>query len=286
VQAALTILRHPLGIINEHVLEASHKLYLRNLLAPAGYLPLLAPWVLVLAAPTLALNLLSSTPNMYSGDFQYNAEIVPILVFASIEAVVLIVWVVRWLLAGPYVERESQQAESTSQPAPARLRTLSPAFLVQAGVLALIACYILVSVFNSTTQYNVYSAMPYARGFYWPYVTTHNRQASQFLAQIPDDASVSTQTALVPHLSERQYIYLFPYAVGHADYILLDTTGYVYPFKDYDDYAVSAKGILQNGDYGIVDMGNGYLLLKRGYPMSDIDITAAVHMIDEDAHAN
>ena len=57
-----------------------------ELLAPAGYLPVLAPWILVLAAPTLALNLFSSNPGMYSGRFQYNAEIVPILVFAAIEA--------------------------------------------------------------------------------------------------------------------------------------------------------------------------------------------------------
>src|SRR5258706_747571 len=279
VQVALTILTHPLSIIKDHVLEASHKLYLYNLLAPAGFLPLLAPWVFVLAAPTLALNLLSSAPNMYSGDFQYNAEIVPILVFASIEAVVLIVWAVRWLLAGPQVERESQQAESPSQPAPARVRTLSPAFLVQTGVLALIACCVLVSVFHSPTQYNPFSAMPYARGFHWPSVTAHNRQASQFLAEIPADASVSTQTTLVPHLSERQHIYLFPYAVGYADYVLLDATGYVYPFNNYADYAASAKGILEKRDYGIVDMGNSYLLLKRGYPVSNI--TAALHMIDE-----
>lgn len=282
VQAALTILTHPIGIIKEHVLEPGHRLYLRQLLAQAGYLPLLAPWVLVLATPTLVLNLLSSDPNMYSGRFQYNAEIIPILIFASIEATVLIVWMVRWLMVGLSVKRENQSSESTARPLPVRARALSPAFLVQATILALVLCYMLARVFVSTTEYNVYSAMPYARGFIWPKVTTHNRLASHFLKQIPADASVSTQTALVPHLSQRQSIYLFPYAIGHADYILLDASGYTYPFKDYKDYAATVKTILQHGDYGVVDMEDRYLLLKRGYPPSDI--TPALHMIDEDAY--
>ena len=61
VQIAAPVLTHPVSIVKQHVLDPAHMLYLRKLLAPAGYLPLLAPWVLVLAAPTLALNLLRST---------------------------------------------------------------------------------------------------------------------------------------------------------------------------------------------------------------------------------
>jgi len=135
-------------------------------------------------------------------------------------------------------------------------------------------------VLNSTSQYNVYSAMPYARGFIWPQVTAHNRLASHFLREIPANASLSTQTALAPHLSQRRRIYLFPYAVNHADYILLDTTSYTYPFKHYRDYATVVKTILLRGDYGIVDMRDGYLLLRQGHPPSKI--TPALHMIDAD----
>ncbi|HET9921689.1 MAG TPA: DUF2079 domain-containing protein [Ktedonobacteraceae bacterium] len=285
LQVALTILTHPVSLVQQHLLETAHMLYLRKLLAPAGYLPLLAPWVLLLAAPTLALNLLSSTPNMYSGDFQYNAEIIPILVFASIEATVLIVWIVRWFLVRSRIAHKHKEPEPTASPTRTQTTSrLSPTLLVQASVLTLLLCYILVRAFNSTVQYDVYSAMPYAHGFIWPSVTTHNRLAARFLAEIPPDSSVSTQTNLVPHLSERKGIYLFPYAVGHVDYILLDATSYPYPFKDYNAYAAAAKATLQRGDYGIVDMGDGYLLLKRGYPLSDI--TPALQMIDKDAHTD
>ena len=294
VQAALNILAHPIWIIKEHVREPAHMQYLRALLAPAGYLPLLAPWVLILASPTLALNLLSSTPNMYSGDFQYNAEIIPILIFSSIEATVLILWIVRWLMthssqragAGENVEREKQRAipSRVAWRTPARLHWPSLSKFVQISVLALVLCYMLVRVFNSTVQYNVYSVMPYAHGFVRPQVTQHDKLATHFLKEIPANASVSAQTTLIPHLSERQYIYLFPYAVDHADYIFLDASAYTYPFKDYDAYATSVKNILQQGNYGVVDMDDSYLLLKLGYQQSDI--APAIKMIDNDADDN
>ncbi|HET8851039.1 MAG TPA: DUF2079 domain-containing protein, partial [Ktedonobacteraceae bacterium] len=280
MQVALSILTHPVRILEEHVLEPYHMLYLRKLLAPTGYLPLLAPWVLVLATPTLALNLLSSTPNMYSGHYQYNAEIIPILIFASIEATVLIVWIVRRFLVNLNVEHQSLELESTTQLPLVRGRVLSPRSLVQVGVLALVLCYMLMRVYNITTLYDVYNAMPYAPGFLWPQATAHNRLASHFLGKIPADASISAQTTLVPHLSHRQRIYLFPYADDDADYILLDAKSYTYPFHHYKDYAATVKTILLQGNYGVVDMDDGYLLLQRGHPPTDIK--PAIHMIDED----
>ncbi len=282
VQIVLSIMAHPLTMLKQHVLEASHRLYLRNLLAPAGYLPLLAPWVLALAAPTLALNLLSSTPNMYSGDFQYNAEIVPVLIFASIEATVLIVWAVRKFIESLNVEPKSGETVERSGVVPAWKRTASLSRMVQVGTLALVLCFMLVRVYNSSTQYNVYSVMPYAHGFVWPRATPHTRLATHFIKEIPPSASVSTQTALVPHLSHRKQIYLFPYAINHADYILLDATGYTYPFKTYASYASTVKTLLQSGNYGVLDMDDGYLLLEQGYPNTDIN--AALKMIDDDAH--
>lgn len=280
MQIALNILTHPVQILEEHVLEPYHMLYLRKLLAPTGYLPLLVPWVLALATPTLALNMLSSTPNMFSGHYQYNAEIIPILIFASIEATVLIVWIVRRLLMNLNVEPESLEPESMARLPLARGRVLSPTSLVQVCVLAMVLFYMLMRVSTITTLYDVYNAMPYAPGFLWPQVTAHDRLASHFLSKIPANASVSAQSTLVPHLSHRQRIYLFPYAVDHANYILLDAKSYTYPFHHYKDYAATVKKILLRGNYGVVDIDDGYLLLQRGHPPTDIN--TAILMIDED----
>src|SRR5579859_3743464 len=93
---ARSVLLHPVGIIRVYVIEPNHLLYLRILLSPLGYLPLLAPWAFVLAVPSLAINMLSSDYNMHSGYFQYNAEIVPILIFSTIEGIVVILWFAQW----------------------------------------------------------------------------------------------------------------------------------------------------------------------------------------------
>ncbi len=286
VQVVVNVLTHPVSMIKAHVLEASHSQYLRDLLAPAGYLPLLAPWILVLAAPTLALNLFSSNPGMYSGRYQYNAEIVPILIFATIEATVLIVWATRWLLMMMVSERRAVhvQEEEPAVPSPSGWRHgVSPALLVRVGVLGLVLCFMLARLYVTTSAYNGYNPIPYSRGFLWPHVTAHNRLASHFLNEIPATASVTTQTKLGPHLSERQEIYLFPYAVGHADYILLDATGFFYPYADYNAFASEARSILQGGTYGVVDMGDGYLLLKRG--SAPHNVAQALQMIAENAHS-
>jgi uncharacterized membrane protein len=286
VQVVVNVLTHPVSLMKANVLEASHIQYLRDLLAPAGYLPLLAPWILVLAAPTLALNLFSSNPGMYSGRFQYNAEIVPILVFATIETTVLIVWVTRWYLMtiseGRAVPVQEEEPAASSPSSSRWRRGVSPALLVRVGVLGLVLCYLLVRL-HVTTSINIYyNPIPYSSGFHWPQVTAHNRLASHFLNKIPATASVTTQTELGPHLSERQEIYLFPFAVGHADYILLDATGYYYPYANYKAFASEARSILQSGTYGVVDMDDGYLLLKRGYPPHNV--AQALQMIAETAH--
>ncbi|GER84152.1 hypothetical protein KTAU_27880 [Thermogemmatispora aurantia] len=291
VEVALNILLHPLQVIRQHVLEPQHRLYLQKLLAPAGYLPLLAPWVLVLASPTLALNLLSSSPNMYSGRYQYNAEIVPILIFATIEAVVLLLWLLRRCLQlgqarlaqmrGPALsalpvaagdqgkERPAWSLLSSSagrwfgtQPAPLAGGRLWP--ILRALFLLLLLSYVMGQVVRATARYDVYSAMPYAAGFIWPSQDAHDRLAYHFLQEIPPTASVSTQTMLVPHLSERRSIYLFPYGAGYADYILLNAPGYYYPFQSYADYEHTVDAVLSSGEYGVIDMQDGYILLKKG----------------------
>ncbi len=276
-QALGTLLTHPVSLIQAHVLEASHLQYLRNLLAPAAYLPVLAPWILALAAPNLALNLFSSNPSMYSGRFQYNAEIVPILVFAAIEATFLMVWVTRWFLLTASegravgIDRIDQLEEEPAVSSPSGWwRGATPMSLARIGVLGLVLCLMLARLYAMTSSYTGYNPVPYSRGFLWPTVTAHSRLASHFIKEIPADASVTTQTKLGPHLSERQEIYLFPYGVGHAQYIFLDTTGSFFPYTHYSNFASETRSIIQGGTYGVIDLDDGYLLLEKGSPPQNV----------------
>jgi uncharacterized membrane protein len=291
LQIAHTLLAHPAGMLKQHVLERNHLTYLSSLFAPAGYLPLLAPWVLVLALPTLLLNLFSTDPGMYSGIFQYNAEIVPIFIFAAIEAVVLLLWLTQRLLymrrdqgdlSGPgflgrrhlvpvgagvvmgwvgtlhsSIDRDEGDRKGRPYDTTKRLRRF------QAGLLLLLLVYVLVSVVHEDAYR---SGMPLARGFHWPQVTEHTILAQHFIDIVPPEASVSSQSKLVPHMSQRLNIYMFPYADTWADYILLDLHGDKYPYASVQAYQREVNKVLQSGNYRILAAQDGYLLLKRELP--------------------
>src|SRR5579859_79375 len=110
LQILRNVVTHPVSLLYQHVLEQSHRQYLIVLLAPAAFLPLFAPWALVLAVPSLAVNLFSSDPNQYLGMFQYSAEIVPVLIFSTIEAMVFLVWLVKWYM------RQLHEARASAAP--------------------------------------------------------------------------------------------------------------------------------------------------------------------------
>lgn len=255
LQIAHTILRHPHAFLNQYVLNPSDMQYYGILFAPAAFLPLFAPWVLVMAAPSLAINVLSTDPNMRTGIFQYNAEIVPILIFATIEAIVLITWLVRWGIQELRLLGEKARSASASITLPRYLdRLVQPVLLV-----ALIGFVL----FNVVRQDFTYGALPFSQGFQWPQTTAHARLAQQFVDMIPPTASVSAQSSLVPHVSHRSQIYLFPDGDNTADYVFLDVIGDTYPLN-YAPYIHDVKSLLLDGNYGVVAAQDGYMLFKRG----------------------
>ncbi len=263
VQILRNILLHPRSLIYQHVLEHNHRMYLNILLQPVGYLPLFAPWILVLAVPSIAINLFSSDPNQYLGVFHYSAEIVPVLIFATIEAIVLIIWVSQLFLNRIRTRSVDQQNDPALQPL-----SLSSKFDPWLRPIMLTTLIVFV-MFNMVLEDIQYGSLPFSRGFSWPQVTDHVRLAQSFIDMIPQSASVSAQSSLVPHISERHSIYLFPYQDTTADYIFLDTTSYTYPYQS-SSYTGEVKKVLLSGNYGVVAAQDGYLLLKRGLPAPGI----------------
>jgi uncharacterized membrane protein len=264
-----TLLRHPGLLIRQNILEPQHLQYLKLLLTPAAFLPLLAPWVFVLALPSIALNLLSSDPQQYSGLFQYSAEIVPVLIFATIEAIVLILWLLQRLFA-PFQERPpaaqaAETATDTVQIVPNRREATTmplPVRLLHFGVLGLLLVAVMYSVIHEDYVFN--GKMPFSSGFQWPQVTAHDDLAQQFIDMIPANASVSAQSPLLPHLSHRTSVYLFPYGDDQADYVFLDVSGDIYPFYGSTPYIHEVKRIMTNGEFGVVAAQDGYILLEKG----------------------
>src|SRR5947209_6022879 len=235
---AKTLILHQFGVLRMYVFDSYRLLYLRILLSPAGYLPLLAPWVFILAVPALAVNLLSADPNMHSGFFQYNAEIVPVLIFSTIEAIVLILWVVQWSGGRLQAWRRKKIASGDNPPSFTRARHLGQ--WVHIVLLVALLIFVMSSVVRAD---KVRGAMPFSAvnidsfqgatqlspTFQWPQTNAHIALAQRFIDMIPPSASVSAQSHLVPHISPRMNIYLFPYADDQADYIFLAVSVNTYP---------------------------------------------------------
>ena len=262
IQIAKTLLFHPGTTIKQHVLETSHLFYIRTLFSSLAYLPLLAPWILILGLPTLAINLLSSDPQMYQGLFHYSAELTPILIFATIEALVVLLWVMRRVQARFATTHQKQPVVTVSTTSFYTRLSTTPG-LLQVGVLLLVIVGLVATTLRTDNQRGYF---PFSPGFQWPQTSAHTKLAQSFIAEIPDSATVSAQSSLVPHISHRKTIYLFPFGDTIADYVFLDVTSDMYPFYGSTDYIREAKKLLLNGQYGIVAAEDGYLLLKRGLP--------------------
>ncbi len=102
----------------------------------------------------------------------------------------------------------------------------------------------------------------------FPRPTPHEQVLQSFLAQIPARASLSTVSDLVPHLSAREDIYLFP-VVNDAEYVLFDAgAGANYwPFTSRDPQFEAASALapyLTSGEFGLARTDDGVVLLKRG----------------------
>jgi uncharacterized membrane protein len=128
----------------------------------------------------------------------------------------------------------------------------------------------------------------------FPQPTPHQQAAASFFAQIPRDASVSTLSDLLPHLSNRENVYLFP-AVNDADYILFDadTRANFWPFVSRNarhEATLALAPHLQTGEYGVARAADGYLLLKRGYDTTGngaaLALLNSAQYEAEDLHSN
>jgi uncharacterized membrane protein len=89
------------------------------------------------------------------------------------------------------------------------------------------------------------------------------RVAYRFLSRIPDDASVSAQSDLAPHLSNRREIYVFP-AIENAEYVLLDLQGETFPVQLLGvPYPEQVRRLRADPRYEMLFEESGYVLFRR-----------------------
>jgi uncharacterized membrane protein len=254
----VNVVRQP-GLLGEVFRDPLRQAYLWRIPLPMGYLSLLAPEVLLLAAPTVAINALSMYPAMVALDFlQYSAVIAPFAVVAAVYGMERLLALANRLW--PEADRRF-------------VRFLT---LVLSGYLVLV----------SLGYHRVFGHTPLGRMFEWPGVTEHHRIGREVLRDIPRDAAVSAQMSLNPHLSQRRWVFVFP-EFEQAEYVALDISapcdssfeasleavtsagaGYYSgdPSITHMHYQRQVSDLLNDADFGVVQARDGFLVLKRGAP--------------------
>lgn len=230
-----TALTDPIALLQ--TLFVREKLvYLRNLFTPVAFLSLFGLQVLFLSLPTLAIILLSGDPQVYTLDkFHYAAPLVPLVVISTVYGM-------------------SFLAEKLG----ARWRLSRRQWLYFLAGLVLL----------STLVYHWWRGFtPFGGNFSLPVVTAHDHLAEEFIALVPQEAIVSAQSKLNPHLSQRERIYMFP-RIEDAGYVFFDVTADSWPIHPNDERRLF-QSLISEGGFGILAAGDGYILLRRGLSGAD-----------------
>jgi uncharacterized membrane protein len=108
----------------------------------------------------------------------------------------------------------------------------------------------------------------------WPHldrftVTEHHRQVEAALKRIPSTAAVAAQDPIVPHLSHREQIYLFPWFPEQTppEYIVLDREMKTYPVKR-PTYRTLFYDVLAGTEYVIDHQIDSLYIFRNGETVS------------------
>jgi uncharacterized membrane protein len=122
----------------------------------------------------------------------------------------------------------------------------------QKYLVPLICFLALIMLFNTKiNEYNPLKQMP----------SKHDLAAQACLGKIPDQAAVSAQGHLVPHLAHREKIYMFP-DVQDAQYIILDKRGNHWPMSA-EQFNREMDKIESSSEYAMIYEKDNYCIYKR-----------------------
>ncbi len=227
----LNMVLHPLRTLS-FMVSVEKLLYLLALLASLGFLPLLAPWDLIPALPTLAHNLVSQDPVLFSHRTQYNSFVLPFLLLAAVSGYARLS--PRLSLAGR----------------PARGLVLGLAFFLSFAL--------------TSRTLNDLAVKQWWAG-------ARQRAAHAVLADVPPGASVSAWDRFVAHVATRPKVFVFPVGIEQSEYVLLDATTVPGQDPDVRldrrgrevTLGVAGRDGPAQYRYEVVREAEGYLLLRR-----------------------
>lgn len=204
--------------------------YLLGLLAAAGFLPLLAPELLILGLPVLLANFFSNFPGQYSGEQHYSAPLVAAFIVAAIYG------------TRRLINRLSLR-ENNGWP----LRKIA----------LIAACLWLLGWSLGYHSLRGWTPLSIRAEHYQ--MTPAAAQLPALLRHIPAEAVTSASAGVHPHLAHRQVAYTFP-IVQEAGYLLVDVTDIpgVHPF----DARAQVIEMLTT-DWSILQATDGLILAQK-----------------------
>jgi uncharacterized membrane protein len=208
---------------------------LAMLTLPLAFTPLIGLPIFVLAAPTLAISLLSSNPLMHQLEtYHYAAPAIPFVILAAVDGIARL----------SNIKLSKRPSTSYSL----RPTTLLLSLLVLAVSLV----------------YHYYRGFsPLARPFHWPEVTIHEQLGDGLAASIPGTAPVIAQAELVTLASHRQWIQIWQGPLDErADYFLWDVSHPAFVNRD-GAHEKLLSDIARDPTVGPIATQDGYVLLQR-----------------------
>jgi hypothetical protein len=234
--------------------------YLAGLLAPYGFLALLAPEIVLLSLPVLLANLLSAYPAQYYGDFHYTAPVVVYYAAAAAFGLARLWRVTTRRLDGRSSSFQHLPASSSLTMAAVALARNSATALRPLAALAIGLWLVGWAAGNYATA----GRGPGGAAYDPTPVNAHHRLLARFTGQIPRDAALTATAAVHPHVSLRRFVYQFPIGLeppGAANWALIDVT----TATDMAPGDVRTRvDALLAGEWGVVDAADGFLLLRKG----------------------
>jgi len=195
------------------------------LLLSGGLLGMLAPLLVLPLVPLAGLNALSASPWMATGRAHYSVLVLPLAIAAAAFALGRL----------------------------AELRAPRPQRAVRGAALAL---------FAGAIGAHLWAGLgPLGANFAPSAPNEHSAQAELIATRIPTEASVTASSNLVPRVSRRQSVYLFP-AVGTADYVFVDVAANAAPTSPGDVF-LRLQELLAAGGWHVQAADDGLLLLAR-----------------------
>lgn len=223
-EIAKNIFVHPSFFINT-IFQWQKFVYLFWLFLPVAFLPLLATREWILLIPGLAQNLLTNYAPQFASAYQYDSTLIAGIFIATIFGLRRSI--------GFFTGFERKRITLI-------LIIISIfAFLFRSPI----------SPFNFPTELFKKSERTFA--------------FQKMLERVPKNASVAAHTQIVPHLSQREKIYMLGYEpILESDIILIDGADY-FGFPNPETFEAHIQKYADSGKYSVEILDNRYYVLTR-----------------------